>query len=193
MNSLKASFFCGLLVIFAHGLAWLLLFIHWGGGQNLRVNVAQETQEDITTYIVDELPSLDTVPFPEIKLTESTIEVTELSQVNFEDAEQGDISGVVAAASAPRLTTACAHSCNPSQFARAAGLRLGEVVTIVLAIDVSADGSTGSVAVVRGCGRIAVDAAATRYAKSLHWIPGTKNQKPLSARVRFPVTLVGAS
>jgi TonB family protein len=131
---------------------------------------------------------LDVVPMPEVELVPVRYHPTELAQVRFEDAEQGDTAGVVATASAPRLTESCARLCDPTRFAAGAGLELGQAVTVVLVIEVLPDGSTGFSEVARSSGNSAADAAAIQYAQSLHWVPGTRDRRALPMRIRVPVT-----
>jgi TonB family protein len=143
-------------------------------------------------YVVEQSNDTDVVATPEVKLTTVKYNVGELTQVRFEDAEQGDVAGVVATASAPRLTETCAQVCDPVRFAEEAGLTPGQSVTVVLVIEVLADGSTGSTNIAMSSGNSATDAIAIQYARSLRWIPGTRNRQALSMRIRFPVTLARA-
>ncbi len=187
-NGIRVLF--GIVVVGVHMVAWLFL------ADPLRndpksVGTSNPTAA-MTDYFIQEQSDLDVVPIPEVKLVPVKYNQSELTQVHFEDAEQGDIAGVVAAASAPRLTEACARVCDPARFSADLHLAAGSA-TVVLLIEVRPDGSTGSSEVSKSSGNSAADAAAIRYARTLHWIPGTRDRRAQSMRVRFPVTLVRVS
>jgi hypothetical protein len=154
--------------------------------------IAPEHGPVMMAYVIEQRSDLDAIPIPEVKVVSIKNNVTGLTQVRFEDAEQGDISSVVAANSAPRLTETCLQACDLAPFASAAGLTPGQVVTVVLMVEVLADGSTGLTDLVNSSGNVAADGEAIRYARSLHWIPGTKDHRAVSMRIRFPITLTPA-
>jgi TonB family protein len=157
-----------------------------------RADVIRDEASATVAYVINQAVDMDVVPMPEVNLTTIRYDTTELAQVRFDDAEQGDTEGVVAVSSAPRLTQTCTQVCDPARFAASVGLVTGQTVTVVLVIEVLADGSTGSTDVLRSSGNSAVDAAAIEYAQSLHWVPGTRNHQALSMRIRFPVTFASA-
>jgi len=177
-------------VLSAHVLAWIYFpgFIR----DLPTTDLVRMGPPAIMAYVAEQSNDMDVVATPEVKLTTLRSNVAELTQVRFEDAEQGDVADVVATASAPRLTETCAQVCDPSRFVANAGLAPGQAVTIVLVIEVLADGSTGSTDVFKSSGNSAADAAAVQYARSLHWVPGTRDRQALSMRIRFPVTLANA-
>jgi TonB family protein len=185
------SLLVGGVVVSVHIVAWLLL------ADPLRDDPKSVGASNATAAMIDyfilEQSDLDVVPMPEAKLVPFKYNQSELTQVRFEDAEQGDIAGVVAAASAPRLTEACARVCDPARFSADLHLAAGQSATVVLVIEVRPDGSTGSSEISKSSGNSAADAAAIQYAQTLHWIPGTRDRRARSMRVRFPVTLVRAS
>jgi TonB family protein len=187
----KSSVLVGIAVASVHVLAGIYFVGPFQGVP--RSDPVRAIASAIIASVIEQPNDMDVVPMPEVKLTPVRYDVSELTQVRFEDAEQGDVGGVVATASAPRLTETCAQVCDPSRFAASAGLTPGQTVTVVLVIEVKADGSTGSTDVAKTSGNSAADAAAIQYARSLHWIPGTKDRQALSMRIRFPVTLVRAT
>jgi hypothetical protein len=187
MHGTKSSVLAGIAVSSVHVLAWIYFPCVIKG---LPVSdVVRAGPPAIMAYVVEQSTDMDFVAVPEVKLAYVSLNVDELTQVRFDDAAQGDVTGVVATASAPRLTETCAQVCDPTQFAADAGLAPGQSVTVVLVIDVLADGSTGATDVAMTSGSSAADAIAIRYARSLRWIPGTRNRQALSMRIRFPVTL----
>jgi TonB family protein len=161
-------------------------------GDVRRADVIRDVPSASVAYVVNQPIDMDVVPMPEVNLTTIRYDTTELAQVRFDDAEQGDTEGVVAVASAPRLTQTCTQVCDPARFAANVGLVIGQTVTVVLVIEVLADGSTGLTDVLKSSGNSAADAAAIEYAQSLHWVPGTRNHQALSMRIRFPVTFASA-
>jgi TonB family protein len=143
----------------------------------------------ITAYLIEQSPEMDAVPLPEVKLERPKYRAKDLTEIRFEDTDQGDVGSVVATASAPRLTESCARACDPSRFAESAGLSAGQSVTVVLVVQVQQDGSTGTTEVIRSSGNAAIDAAAVQYALTLRWVPGTRNRQATSIRIRLPITL----
>jgi len=186
----KSNVFVLIAVSSVHLFAW----IHFQGfSEGLPTShVVQAEPPTMMTYVAEQSNDMDVVAMPEVKLGHIGLNTRELTQVRFEDAEQGDVAGVVATTSAPRLTETCAQVCDPVRFAEEAGLTPGQSVTVVLVIEVLADGSTGSTDIAMSSGNSATDATAIQYARSLRWIPGTRNHQALSVRIRFPVTLARA-
>lgn len=141
----------------------------------------------IMAFIVSEQQGLDTVPLPDVVFKPAKIDLTSLVAIQFEDPEETGLAGVVGSTSAPRLSRV--QPADLDSFAIQAGLQPGQVVTVVLIVEVLPDGSVGSVSVSRGTRDPAVDAAAMDYASTLRWIPGTIDHHAQSMRIRFPVTL----
>lgn len=145
----------------------------------------KDVEQTTVVEILDQPRGLDIVPLPDIKLAGAPPATEALGVVNFEDSE--DESGVVGAASAPRLSRL--QPVTPAAFARDAGVTPGHPVTVVLAILISENGRVNDVQVTRSCGTAAVDAAAVGYARKLRWIPGTQDRQPRAMRITFPVIL----
>ncbi|HPF27868.1 MAG TPA: hypothetical protein PK159_14885 [Steroidobacteraceae bacterium] len=88
---------------------------------------------------------------------------------------------------APVLDSSLAIDARP--FAVQAGLVGGDEATIVLMVEVLADGQPGAIAVERSGGTAEIDAAAIDYARSLRWVPGRVGGIATSMKVRFGVHL----
>jgi len=140
-----------------------------------------------TAQIIVQSPQWDKVPLPRIELDGVPVDVNALKMVQFDDADQDALAGIIGPASAPRL--ARFQYSDLQDFAQRAGLQPGHPVTVVLTVQVDADGGASSVNVIRSSGIAAADAAAIDYALSLRWIPGTVDHTPRSIRVTLPVTL----
>jgi len=187
MQETRSHVLVGLVVVSVHAWAGVYLGGYFNGAPV--AGVLRMGVKPITAYLIEQSRQMDVVPLPEVKLERPRYRAIDLTQVRFEDAEQGDVGDVVAMASAPRLTESCARACDSSRFAESAGLSAGQSVTVVLVIQVLQDGSTGSTEVIRSSGRAAIDAAAVQYALSLRWVPGTRNRQATSIRIRLPITL----
>jgi TonB family protein len=144
--------------------------------------------EPLMLIIPPEKPSRAAkVPLPELHWVAPRVDSTAITAVSFADPDADVVKGVIAPASAPQLDPAVTVDSIP--YALRAGLRAGDAVTIVLGIEVLADGSTGQVAVQRDSGSPAVDAAAIEYARALRWIPATVQRRARAMRINFAVTL----
>jgi TonB family protein len=140
--------------------------------------VAQLTSRKLDGYLE---------PVSEASLQNVPVEVTALTSVEF-DSHDEDLTGIVGPASAPRPSVH--QSVDTRPFGRCAGLQQGESATVLLIIEVRSNGRLGTVDVARSGGSAVIDAQAIRFARSLRWIPGTRNQEPQSMRISFPVTLL---
>jgi TonB family protein len=78
------------------------------------------------------------------------------------------------------------------EFAARASLSLTEEATVVVLVEVLADGTVGSVTVDRGSGDAQVDAVALGYVRWMRWIPGFTSGAAVAARVRYGVHFGGA-
>lgn len=145
-----------------------------------------ESTSAVTWLVEQDQSGLETVPLPEVQLQPFRLESTALEEIRFDDPEQGDVSGVIALASAPHLTQ---FRPDVDSFACLAGLAPGQVTTVVVVIEVLTNGSVGTVTVSRTSGSLTIDAAALGYARSLHWVPGTTDRHARVMRITFPVTL----
>jgi TonB family protein len=151
-------------------------------------DAAQNSPTVIAGFIINESRPQDTVPIADVALETPTVELQSITQIQFESAEWGDISGVTASSSAPQLSQF--QPVNPATFARRAGLAAGQAASIVLTVEILPNGTVGSVEVSRGFGDPVVDAAAIAYARRLRWIPGTQNHHAQAIRINLPITLV---
>jgi TonB family protein len=75
------------------------------------------------------------------------------------------------------------------KFARRAGLPLGSGITVVLRVEVRADGAVGRVAVDVSGGNPRIDAAAIEYVRAMRWIGGRVDDEPEALWVRWGVSL----
>ena len=140
-----------------------------------------------TAQIIVQSQMWDKVPVPEVTLDSPVIEDSSLKVVQFDDSVDDELAGVIAPASAPRLSAF--QTVGVSAYARRARILPGRPVTVVLVISVREDGRAGSVDVSRSSGNSVIDAAAVDYALELQWIPGTRDHTPEVMRVTLPVTL----
>ena len=139
-------------------------------------------------FIIDETPARDSLPIAEVDLGSLPVSSDAIRLVRFKSEEWGDISRVTAPSSAPQLSRF--QAVTPGSFARRAGLKAGQVASVVLAVEILPDGTVGAVEVPRGSGDLAIDAAAVAYARHLRWIPGTQEHRARAMRITLPVTLV---
>jgi TonB family protein len=140
----------------------------------------------VTNVMMERRPDLDLIPMPAVYLDTIVVNTDALTQVRFDDPEQGDISGVTGLASAPRLTQS-AHALLEARWAK--GMQ-GHILTVLLTIEVSAAGVVDSAVVARGCGNPSVDAQALQFVRTLAWVPGTVDHHAQPVRIQFPVTLI---
>lgn len=74
-------------------------------------------------------------------------------------------------------------------FVSRAQLSAGEVATIILMLQIAADGSVISAEIVRSSGGEAASAAAIDYAKATRWIPGSIDGEPQAMQASLTVIL----
>lgn len=130
---------------------------------------------------------MDDVPMPIVRLSSVSLALPTLIDVVFEDPDADTIPGIIAATSAPQpLRSAVVEH---SAYALRAGLTPGESVTIVLSVEVLADGSVGQVSVQSSSGNPSVDLEAIALARAVRWVPGTLHRHAISMRVQYSVTL----
>jgi TonB family protein len=144
----------------------------------------------VEAHIIIQQPDADTVPIPEVHVHLAKLDPDALQMVRFEDPDAGNISGVIGSSSAPEL--ARVQLADAEVYAQRAGLPPGHPATVLLVIEVLADGSVGDVSVSRGSGSPAADSAATEYARLLRWTPGTVDHQARAMRITLPVTLTRA-
>ena len=154
-----------------------------------RVEHPDSTEEFYAVaQIVVQSSAWDKVPAPEVEMEAVPVDVNGPRLVQFDDSEDDPLSGVIGPASAPRLSRF--QSVDVGDFARRAAVMPAHPLTVVLSVQVDADGGASAVDVVRSCGLAAADRSAIDYALMLRWIPGTVDRVPQSMRVILPVTLV---
>ena len=146
-----------------------------------------QTEFISTAQIIVQSETWDRVPAPDVQLQSVMLSERNLKQIQFAESLEDELAGVIGPASAPRLSRF--QTADVAMYARRAHVRAGHPVTVVLIVNVLEDGQAGSVDVQRSSGISDADAAAVDYALELRWIPGTRNQQPLSMRVLLPVTL----
>jgi len=145
-----------------------------------------ESLSPIQAQLIVQAHAKETVPFPEVPLTFLQPTRTALEIVRFDD-NSADISGVIGSVSSPEL--ARAQFVDAKSYAQRAGLTPGHSVTVLFVLEVLADGTVGSVTLLRGTGNPEVDNAALAYAQLLRWTPGTVNHHAQGMRIQLPVTL----
>ena len=106
----------------------------------------------------------------------------------FGDPDLDVVPGVIGAVSAPHPESIPPR--DTDLFALRAGLQPGEAQSVVLSVQVLADGSVGQLSVISSSGNAAVDEEAMRYVLSLDWIPGSRNRHATEMQISWPVTLV---
>jgi len=173
-------------VLITHVMA-LASLMNWSTRSARVLDDAKVTPAAISAFIIDEQRAGGSVPIAEVVLDTPKIDFNGITQIQFESAEWGDISGVVAPASAPQLSRF--QPVRVETFARRARLPAGQVASIVLTVEVLPDGTVGAIEITRGSKNPLADAAAVAYARRLRWIPGTDNHHAEAMRVQLPVTL----
>jgi TonB family protein len=79
-----------------------------------------------------------------------------------------------------------------SQFERQASLKPGQMVRVILRVEVLPSGDTGTVAIDTASGVPSADTAAVEYARTLRWIPASFGGEPTKMKIRLPVVFTGA-
>jgi len=176
-----------LAVLVGHLAVLALVVVH---PTHARTEIKSEGQPQAVTadFIIEETRARDAVPIPEVSVATQVLRLDSLQALRYESSDWGDISAVVAPASAPQLSHF--QPVDPASFARHAGLPADQARSVVLTVEVLADGRSGAIEMTRGTGDAAVDKAALAYARQLRWIPGTQNRRAQAMRVSLPVTLV---
>jgi TonB family protein len=78
------------------------------------------------------------------------------------------------------------------KFASLASLRPGQMVRVILRVEVLPDGTTGVIAIDTASGFPSADAAAVEYARALRWSPASFGGVPTAMKVRLPVVFTGS-
>jgi TonB family protein len=157
---------------------------------HLPSDLKPESQVPVVTtgFVIEETRAHEVIPVPEVSLAEPKISPNVLQAVQWISDDWGDISGVTAAASAPELSRF--QPVDPAVFARRARLQAGESVSVVVTVEVLADGRSGAVELTRESANPVANQAALAYARELRWTPGTRDHHAETMRVSIPVTLV---
>jgi TonB family protein len=176
----------GAAVVTTHTAALSVLLHKWGQPAVQSIHEEEVGPHRATVFFVEPARAHDAAILPEMHLLSPTLDQT-ITNVTFEDPDADLVPGIIGPSSAPQpdLTVVV----DPAPYALRAGLNTGEAVTVILAVEVLADGSAGQVIVVTGTGNSMIDAAAMEYARSLRWIPATMNRRAKVTRITFPVTL----
>lgn len=140
-----------------------------------------------TAQFIVQSSAWDRTPIPEVTLDTPRVESSSLEVVQFDTSVEEELAGVIAPASAPRLSRF--QVADVTAYARRAQVAAGHPRTVVLAVEVGEDGAATSVEVARSCGDATADAAAVDYALELRWVPATRDRGAISVRVLLPVTL----
>lgn len=143
---------------------------------------------DIKATVTTEERMPSTVPVPEVRIKEINSHTLAISQVRFEFLQWGDITNVTANSSTPQLSSF--QPVDVAVFARRAGLLAGQVISVVLSVEVLENGTVGRVELIRGSANERANAAAVAYAKKLRWTPGTESHHAQSMRIMLPISLI---
>lgn len=179
----------GVIVVVLHTMFW------WMFTETLKASDEGAPRPAVHALLVTNIVAphrlTDVVPLPQVKWRVPPIDRPTLTQVRFVDPDADLVHGVIAPASAPREDPA--RRIDMEFYAYQAGLVAGQAATVVLSIEVRADGTVGDVSVLNSSGNVAVDEEAIVYVHMLHWIPGSVNRHARAMRIRWPVTLRVAS
>ena len=170
-------------IIAAHALALAIVI----RPQAVRSGRTQPVVFVSTAQFIIQSSAWDRTPVPEVTLEVPRVESSSLEVVQFDTSIEDELAGVIAPASAPRLSRF--QTADLAVYARRAQVVVGEARTVVLSVQVGEDGGAASVDVARSCGDVTADRAAIDYALELRWIPATRDRQPIAARVLLPVTL----
>jgi TonB family protein len=149
----------------------------------------QEYTVIIATLISETRPG-DTSPlYEEPKLTPPVISLPDRLLLRIEDPDSSASRPIRASTGfrPPHLDPSFAIS--EMSVLRRSGVHLERSMTVVLALDIAANGTVQAIAVEQTSGDPAVDEAAINYARACRWIPGLENGQQAAMRIRFPVTL----
>jgi TonB family protein len=166
--------------------------IWWVARPGSKVSTASSiAQESITPISVlhSDKPSVEaTAPIPEVHLVIPEFEGELPIDVVFGDPDWDAVPGVTGLVSSPQPVDVSEKEIR--EYSRRAGLVGGDSATVILGVEVHANGSVGEVSVIVSSGNIAADVAAADYVASLRWIPGSRNHHATEMKIRWPVTLV---
>jgi TonB family protein len=173
-------------VVFAGHLLLLWSFEHSGSGQ-LHWQARWPVESVLVAQILEPLSRPDRGAAPQVHLESISVAIDPPRLVEINDPDGEPVPTMSGSASPPRL--ARFQPTDIGEFARRAGIETGRPLTVVLSVQVNADGDVVGIDVVRSCGLPAADKAAMDYVLLLRWIPGTVDGVPRSMRVILPMTL----
>jgi outer membrane biosynthesis protein TonB len=179
------TFVAGLVLAFHAALLWAGNALTNLSSQPLTI----DSQPTVQVAVIESPPRNggDFVVLAELPRERPTLDDRSISAIRFIDPDEGLLKGIVGSVSAPELDPAVKVESKP--YAEQAGLSAGAAVTILLAIEVQADGTAGEITVISGPKDSMIEMAAIEYARALKWIPGTLGRHPQAMRINFPVTL----
>jgi TonB family protein len=178
------------------GIAASIILIHYcciRGWESLSANTADQAKpetEAITATLIPAAPQPpNAVPLPAIDGERPAVDMSISTKVVFTDPDAGKVPGVLSPMSVPHPVASDEEG--RSLFARRAGLKPGEARTVILRVQVLADGSIGEVTVATSSGFAAADRLAMAYVRTVRWIPGSINRQAANMRVRYVVMFNG--
>ena len=127
----------------------------------------------------------------ELPLKQLTSDVPPALPIHLNDADTATAIAPSIPFSAPRVEPGMVVESIP--FVPNARWAAGRRVTVILAVDVSANGTVADVILERGTGDEAVDTTAIRHARKLRWIPGVLAGQPRQMRTRLVLTMRAAA
>jgi TonB family protein len=167
--------------------------ILWMAHPMLKCAIADTSQEPITLISVlhfDKPPVPDMVPIPEVQLKKIEFEAEIPMHIVFGDPDWDAVPGITGIVSTPHPVGSGERTMR--SFAKMAGLAAGDIATVVLGVEVLADGSVGEVSVIISSGNGAADVAAVGYVESMRWTPGSRDHHATEMKIRWPVTLIAS-
>jgi TonB family protein len=143
----------------------------------------------IATFIPAAPQPPDSLPLPIVHFQTPEVDTSIATGLVFTDPDAGKVPGVVGPMSVPYPVATDEQS--RGFYSKRAGLRPGDVRTVVLNVQVLADGSIGDVTVATTSGDADADQQAIDYIRTVTWMPGSINQQASDMRIRYVVTLNG--
>lgn len=143
----------------------------------------------IATFIPAAPQPPDSLPLPIVHFQTPEVDTSIATGIVFTDPDAGKVPGVVGPRSVPYPVATDEQS--RDFYSKRAGLRPGDVRTVVLSVQVLADGSVGDVAVAATSGDAGADQQAMAYVRTVTWMPGSIDRQASDMRIRYVVTLNG--
>lgn len=154
---------------------------------SLRTHHATSPTWVSTTSLISEAPIALTAPrlAPALEAPDMDTDVAVVAEMPLIEDGAGDTD---AQYSAPVLITTVPPDALRA-LAQRAGLRNPEQVTVLLRVQVLADGRAGDVVIEQSGGTVVIDAAAIEYTRMLTWISGRRAGEPAIFFIRLGVHL----